>query len=100
MRVPPLGGEGPLEEGMITHSSTLAWRIPWTEKLGELQSIGSHRVGHDSSDLARAHKGWSTNNFYTKCFSSAAPAHISSFPPLYRARFPNGRPTRTHTHTC
>ena len=37
---------------MATHSSILAWRIPWTEKPGGLQSIGSQRVGHDWSDLA------------------------------------------------
>ena len=42
-----LGWEDPLEEGMATHSSTLAWRIPWTEELGGPQSIGSDRVGHD-----------------------------------------------------
>ena len=36
-----------LEEGMATHSSILAWRIPWTEDLGRLQSIGLHRVRHD-----------------------------------------------------
>ena len=41
------GWEDPLEEGMATHSSILAWRIPWTEEPGGLQSIGSHRVGHD-----------------------------------------------------
>ena len=41
-----LGWEDPLEEGMATHSSVLAWRIPWTEEPGELQSIGSQRVGH------------------------------------------------------
>ena len=39
---------------MAPHSSTLAWRIPWTEKPGRLQSMGSHRVGHDWSDLAAA----------------------------------------------
>ena len=39
---------------MATHSSVLAWRIPWTEKPGRLQSMGSHRVGHDWSDLAAA----------------------------------------------
>ena len=37
----------PLEKAMAPHSSTLAWKIPWTEELGGLQSIGSHRVGHD-----------------------------------------------------
>ena len=39
---------------MATHSSVLAWRIPWTEKPGRLQPMGSHRVGHDWSDLAAA----------------------------------------------
>ena len=43
-----------LEEEMATHSSVLAWRIPWTEETGGLQSMGSHRVGHDWSDLAAA----------------------------------------------
>ena len=42
-----LGGEDPLEKEMATHSSILAWRIPWMEKPGRLQSMGSQRVGHD-----------------------------------------------------
>ena len=46
-RVQSLGQEDPLEEGMATHSSILAWRIPWTEEPGGLQSIGSQRLGHD-----------------------------------------------------
>ena len=41
------GQEDPLEKGMATHSSLLAWEIPWTEKPGGLQSKGSQRVGHD-----------------------------------------------------
>ena len=45
--VPSLGQEDPLEEGMATHSSTLSWRIPWTEEPGRLQSIESQRIGHD-----------------------------------------------------
>ena len=45
--VQSLGWEDPLEEGVATHSSILAWRIPWTEEPGGLQSMGSHRVGHD-----------------------------------------------------
>ena len=45
--VQSLGWEDPLEEGMATHSSILAWRIPWREEPSGLQSIGSHRVGHD-----------------------------------------------------
>ena len=41
------GWEDSLEEGMATHSSVLAWRIPWTEEPGGLQSMGLHRVGHN-----------------------------------------------------
>ena len=43
----PLGQEDPLEKEMETHSSILAWIIPWTEEPGRLQSMWSHRVGHD-----------------------------------------------------
>ena len=46
-RVRSLGWEDPLEKEMATHSSILAWRIPWTEEPGGLQSMGSQRVGHD-----------------------------------------------------
>ena len=42
-----LGQEDPLEKEMATHSSTLAWKIPWTEEPGRVQSMGSQRVGHD-----------------------------------------------------
>ena len=42
-----LGQEDLLEEGMATHSTILAWRIPWTEESGGLQSMGPQRVGHD-----------------------------------------------------
>ena len=45
-RVQSLGWKDPLEEEMTTHSSILAWRIPWTEEPGGLQSIESQRVGH------------------------------------------------------
>ena len=45
--VPSLGREDPLEKGIATHSSVLAWRIPWTEEPGGLQAMGSQRVGHD-----------------------------------------------------
>ena len=41
------GWEDPLEKEMATHSSTLAWKIPWTEEPGRLQSMGSQRVRHD-----------------------------------------------------
>ena len=46
-RVRSLGGEDPLKKEMATHSSILAWKIPWTEETGRLQSMGSQRVGHD-----------------------------------------------------
>ena len=46
-QVQPLGQEDSLEKGMATNSSILAWRIPWTEEPGRLQSTGSKRVGHD-----------------------------------------------------
>ena len=49
MWVQSLGQEGPLEKGMAPHYSILAWRIPWTEEPGGLQSMGSHRVVHDSA---------------------------------------------------
>ena len=45
--VQSLGREGPLEKEMATHSSTLAWKSPWTEEHGRLQSMGLQRVGHD-----------------------------------------------------
>ena len=47
MRVQSLSWEDPLEEGVATHSSIFAWRIPWTEEPGGLQSTGSQRAGHD-----------------------------------------------------
>ena len=52
-RVWSLGQEDPLEKGMATHSSILAWRIPWTEEPGGVQSMSMPRVGHN----------WATNTF-------------------------------------
>ena len=46
-RVQALGWEDPLGKEMTIHSSTIAWKIPWTEEPGRLQSMGSQRVGHD-----------------------------------------------------
>ena len=46
-RVRSLGKEDPLEKEIAIHSSTIAWKIPWTEEPGKLQSMGSQRVGHD-----------------------------------------------------
>ena len=53
-RIQSLGWEDPLEKEMATHCSILAWRIPGTEEPVGLPSMGSHRVGHDGSDLAAA----------------------------------------------
>ena len=47
MPVPTLGQEDPLEKGMATHASILAWRIPWTEEPGRQQSMGLQRVRHN-----------------------------------------------------
>ena len=46
-RVQSLGQEDSLEKGMVTHSSILAWRIPWIEESGRLQSMGSQKAGHE-----------------------------------------------------
>ena len=50
-----LGWEDPLEKGMATHSSILAWRIPWTEEPGRIQFIGYQRVGHDWVTFSSSH---------------------------------------------
>ena len=52
MQSQPLGQEDPLEKGMATHSSILAWRIPRSEEPGRLQSTGLQKVRHDWSDIA------------------------------------------------
>ena len=63
--VQSLGQEDLLEKEMVTHSSILAWRIPWTEETGGLQSTGSQRVGHDRatnttlSTVERVNVTWS-----------------------------------------
>ena len=54
-----MGWEDPLEEGMATHSSMLAWRIPWTDEPGGLQSMGSQRVRHDQVTHASLYH-WAT----------------------------------------
>ena len=46
-QVPSLGWEDPLGKEMAIHSRTIAWKVPWTEEPGRLQSMGSQRVGHD-----------------------------------------------------
>ena len=51
--VPPLGWEDPLEKAMATHSSILAWEIPWTEEPGGLESMGSQRVRHNCATFTQ-----------------------------------------------
>ena len=73
-QVQSLGQEDPLEKGMATHSSILAWRIPWTEDLGRLQSMGSQRVRQD----------WVTNTNVFKwefksCITSLKDLHLNRY---------------------
>ena len=70
IRVQFLGWEDPLEESMATHSSILAWRIPWTEEPGGLQVLGLQRGGHDWSDLACTILFPEFNSFIFKCSTS------------------------------
>ena len=72
-QVPLLAQEDPWEKGMATHSSILAWRIPWTEEPGGLQSMRSQRVGHD----------WATNTFSSHC------VHIVTAPTEQGKLFPH-----------
>ena len=65
-----LGWEDPLEKGLATHSSVFAWRIPWTEEPGGLQSMGSQRVRHDCM-TEHAHTGFIRNK-HLWCFGNRA----------------------------
>ena len=66
-RVWSLGWEDPLEKEMATHSSILAWRIPWTGEPGRLQSIGSQRVGHDWETGTGIHSRGLTDKQNSEC---------------------------------
>ena len=68
-QVRSLGREDPLEKGLTAHSSILAWRIPWTEEPGGLQSMESQRVGQD----------WVTNTFIFTIFHCIYVPHLYSF---------------------
>ena len=83
--VPSLGKEDPLEKEMATHSSILAWRIPWPEEPGRLQSIGLQRVRHD----------WVTNtltSFTSEDVTLGNPS-LPSLLPASIARHPTTKPT-------
>ena len=65
--VQSLGWEGPLEKEMATHSSVLAWEIPWTEEPGGLQSTASQRVGHNLATKQQRHQiGWENSKYFCK----------------------------------
>ena len=71
-----LGWENPLEKEMATHSSILAWRIPWTEEPGRLQFIRSQRCGHNQSDLARSiHKRLAHTHTHTHTHTHILQCH-------------------------
>ena len=76
-----LGWEDPLEEGMATHSSIPAWRIPWTEEPGGLQFLGSQRVAHD----------WVTKHSTDAGTSSSYSSLIEAWNSLLGLGFPIGR---------
>ena len=69
MWVQSLGLEDHLKEGMATHSSILAWRVPWTEEPGELQSMGSQKVGHNlATKQQQVVAAVTTQRYTSKCF--------------------------------
>ena len=68
-RLPSLGWEDPLEKEMATHSTTLAWKIPWTEDPGRLQSMGLQRVGDHWATLLTAEPHYSKNYGYAERLS-------------------------------
>ena len=78
--------EDPLEEGMATHSSVLAWRVPWSEEPGRLQSTALQRVRHNWSDLACTDsqvRRWVTAESHSD-LPSGQNYHVESFkPPIY-----------------
>ena len=104
-----LGWEGPLENGRATLSSILAWRIPWTEKLGRLQSMGMQRVGHLKPNLTQVwsqgqedplRKGMAThsNVLAWRIPWTEEPGGLQSME-LQRVRHDWATNTHTHTHT-
>ena len=86
-RIRSLGREDPLEKEMAIHSNTLAWKIPWTEDLDRLQSMGSQRVGHDWATLLSLYWYIMLNIFsfayvwsiYLLCLRSLVPFYIGIF---------------------
>ena len=90
-QVRSLGQEDPLEEEMATHSSILAWRIPWMEELGRLQSTGSQRVRHDLA-IKHHQQQYSIVYMYHNFF-------IHSFVDRHLGCFHGGSKGRGYMHT-
>ena len=83
MQIRSLGWEDPLEEGMATHSTILAWRIPWTEEPGRLQSKGSHRARNDWDTKHNSHRHLSPKFFTFLNWSSVRIKHQTPIPRLH-----------------
>ena len=81
--VQSLGQEDPLEKETATHSSTLAWKIPWTEEPGRLQSMGSQRVGHDWA-TSRMHYGLNSEKILRR--PNMVPANIANGTQLLQSK--------------
>ena len=90
MRVRSLVREDPLEEEMATHSTILAWEIPWTEKPGGLQSVGSRRGGHTEQ-----HMGTHTH----MCTHTRTHMHMHTHAHMHMCTHVHTH-THAHTHTC
>ena len=82
-QMPPLGREDPLEKEMATHSSTLAWKISWTEEPGRLQSKGSQRVGHDRATSLSFHFPLSGPFFSCRRRDSVRPIRCTLQSPMF-----------------
>ena len=87
--VQSLGWEDPLEKEMVTHSSTLAWKIPWTKEPGGLWSIGSPRVGHD----------WVTNTHIYRHTCMCVCMYIHTYSCIHTHLHTHTLHTHTHTYT-
>ena len=86
-----LGWKEPLEKEMATHSSTLAWKIPWTEEPGRLQSMGSQRMGHDwATSLSLSHD----SKVMLKILQARLQQYVNHELPDVQAGFRKGRGTR------
>ena len=91
-RVRSLGWEDPLEKEMATHSSTLAWRLPWREEPGRLQSMGSQRVGHNWVTLLLLYQSPPTKFAFTihLQYNVLSIQHLTQGHIKYKITYPRG----------